>query len=268
MSATGRASGATATAATAAPATRRASAVGRVLAYARFETVGMLRNGEQLLVAVVLPALALVGLGAADIVRLPGDAARIDVVAPGVIALAIVSSSFTSQAIATAFDRRWGVLRQLATTPLGSPGIVLGKGLAVLAVQVIQVALLTGLGLALGWRPETGALWAAVLAWWLGSLSFTALGLVLAGRLRAEAVLAVANLAWVVLAGVGGLLLPTSGDTPVPVPAMAWLPTGALGDALRETLGAGAVPGVGLVVLGVWALALVLAATRWFRPSE
>lgn len=243
----------------------------RILAYARFEAIGMLRNGEQLLVAVVLPALALLGLGAVDVVRLPGaedGTARIDVVAPGVLALAIVSSSFTSQAIATAFDRRWGVLRQLSTTPLGPGGIVAGKAGAVLAVQVLQVILLAALALVLGWRPDLGSVWAALLAWWLGSLCFTSLGLLVAGRLRAEAVLAVANLAWVAFAALGGLVLPTSGDTPVPVPVMAWLPSGALGDALRATLGEGAVPGLSLGVLAAWTALLAAAAGRWFQPSE
>ncbi|WP_454300625.1 ABC transporter permease [Salana multivorans] len=243
----------------------------RILAYTRFEAIGMLRNGEQLLVAVVLPALALLGLGAVDVVRLPGaesPSARLDVIAPGVLALAIVSSSFTSQAIATAFDRRWGVLRQLSTTPLGPSGIVAGKAVAVLAVQVLQVLLLAGLALALGWRPQLGAVWAALLAWWLGSLCFTALGLLVAGRLRAEAVLAVANLAWVAFAALGGLVLPTTGDTPVPVPVMAWLPSGALGDALRETLGNGTVPGLALAVLAAWTVLTSAAAARWFQPSE
>lgn len=111
-------------------------------------------------------------------------------------------------------------------------------------------------------------MWAALLAWWLGSLCFTALGLLVAGRLRAEAVLAVANLAWVAFAALGGLVLPTTGDTPVPVPVMAWLPSGALGDALRETLGNGTVPGLALAVLAAWTVLTSAAAARWFQPSE
>lgn len=243
----------------------------RVLAYARFEIVGTLRNGEQLLVAVVLPALALVGLGAFGVVVLPGietPTQRIDLITPGVLALAIVSSSFTSQAIATAFDRRWGVLRQLATTPLGPGGIVLGKAVAVLGVQVIQLALLSGLALALGWRPHAAGLPFAALAWLLGSLAFSALGLLVAGWLRAEAVLAVANLAWVAFAAVGGLVFPTSGATPLALPAMAWLPTGALGDALRAALDAGTAPWGNLAVLGAWTLLLIAGAVRRFRPTE
>lgn len=246
----------------------RTSRVRRTLAYARFETVGFLRNGEQLLVSVVLPALVLLGLGVADAVTLPRSAhARLDVVAPGVLALAVVSSSFTSIAIATAFDRRWGVLRQLATTPLGVGGIVRAKALAVVALQVVQLALLGGLALALGWRPDAALGPVALLGWLLGSVCFTSIGLVLAGRLRAEAVLAVANLAWVVMAAVGGLVLPADPST-FQVPGAAWLPSGALGDAVRAPLLGEGVPVVSLAVLAGWAVLALAGAARWFRPTE
>ncbi|WP_108719740.1 ABC transporter permease [Miniimonas sp. S16] len=245
------------------------TATRRVLAYARFEAIGILRNGEQLLVAVVLPALALLGLGVATVVSLPLDGTnRIDLIAPGVLALAIMSSSFTSQAIATAFDRRWGVLRQLSTTPLGPRGIVLGKVLAVLAVQVLQVVALSGLAVAVGWRPDLGGLGAALLTWVLGSICFTSLGLLVAARLRAEAVLAVANLLWLALAAIGGLVLPADGDTRFAVPLASWLPSGALGDAMRAALVDGAFAEVALVVLAAWTVTCLAAAARWFRPTE
>lgn len=253
---------------TAQPSSRTGSA-SRVLAYAQFEVVGLLRNGEQLLVAVVLPALAMLGLGVADVVDLPtGGAPRIAVVAPGVLALAIVSSSFTSMAIATAFDRRWGVLRQLATTPLGPRGIVLGKVLATFAVQAIQLLLLSALATAVGWQPDPSGIPAALLAWLLGSVCFTSLGLLLAARLRAEAVLAVANLLWVAFAAVGGLVLPVGGEPSLAVPGAAWLPTGALGEVLRGALGGGEVPVPALAALTLWTALALAAATRWFRPAE
>ena len=126
-----------------------ASGVRRALAEARFEAGIMLRNGEQLLVALVLPALALVGLTRAPWPGL-GPHPRIDVVAPGVLALAVVSSAFTAQAIQTGFDRRYGVLRQLGTTPLGSGGLLAGKAMAVLVVLAVQVIVLGGLALLVG----------------------------------------------------------------------------------------------------------------------
>lgn len=243
--------------------------VSRALGYAQFEAIGLLRNGEQLLVAIVLPAAALLGLGVLTVVELPlADYARIDVVTPGVLGLAVVSSSFTSQAIATAFDRRWGVLRQLATTPLGPRGIVAGKVLATFAVQAVQVLVLSALAVALGWHPQAAGIGWALLAWILGSVCFTALGLLLAARLRAEAVLALANLLWLVLASVGGVLLPTSEDSGVSVGAAAWLPSGAFGDALRSSLLTGAPTPWSLVVLAGWTAVSLAAAARWFRPSE
>lgn len=238
----------------------------RVLDYARFEAVTFLRNGEQLLVAIVLPALALVGLGVVDIVEIPAAVdpvvARIDVVAPGVLALAIVSSSFTSLAISTAFDRRWGVLRQLATTPLGPRGIVAGKVLAVFAVQVLQLVVLAGLALALGWRPDGLGLLVAVPVWLVGSLCFSGFALALAARLRAEAVLAVANLLWVLFA-VGGLVLPVSAS----FGWLTWLPWSGFGEAMRVALIDGAFAPA-LAGLAVWAAVSLGLAARLFRPSE
>ncbi len=192
-------------------ADRAAPAARRVLAQARFETLAVLRNGEQLLVTLIIPVVALLALGRSSFLDVgTGDAARIDVVTPGVLGLAVMAGSMTSQAIATAFDRRNGVLRLLATTPLGRSGMLAGKALAVLVVAALQVVAVAATGLALGWRPEPAGLPAALLALVLGVAAFTALALLLAGTLRAEAVLAVANLLLVVLAVVGGVVLPVA----------------------------------------------------------
>lgn len=249
--------------------TRETRPLARILAYARFEATSALRHGEQLLVSVVLPALVLVGLGLSDVVDVGAGAgqSRLDVVVPGVIGLALVSSAFTSQAIATAFDRRWGVLRLLATTPLGTRGIVAGKVLAVAVVQAVQVLLLVGLALALGWRGAIAGLAWALLAGLLGSAAFTSFGLILAGRLRAEAVLALANLLWVLLLVGGGLVLPAS-TLPAPLAAIALLlPAGALGEALRTALQTGGLDVLALGVLAAWTVLLAALAGRLFRPT-
>ncbi|GMA31633.1 ABC transporter permease [Litorihabitans aurantiacus] len=241
----------------------------RVLHYAVFEAVSALRHGEQLLVSIVLPALVLVGLGRSEILSLdlaPGQN-RLDVVAPGVLALAVLSSSFTSQAIATAFDRRWGVLRLLATTPLGARGIVTGKVCSVLAVQIVQVLVLGALALALGWRPDPAGVPAAVGVVLLGSVAFTSLGLLLAGTLRAEAVLALANLVWVLLLVGGGLVLPASTTSEALGAVTRWLPSGAMGDALRQALDGGGTDVAAVAVTAGWALLLALLARRFFRPT-
>lgn len=258
------------TATTAAPsADRAAPAARRVLAQARFETLAVLRNGEQLLVTLIIPVVALVALGQGSFLDIgTGDAARIDVVTPGILGLAVMAGSMASQAIATAFDRRNGVLRMLATTPLGRSGLLAGKAIAVLVVAALQVVVVSAVGLALGWRPDPAGIPAALLALLLGVAAFTALALLLAGTLRAEAVLAVANLLLVVLAVVGGVVLPVS-DLPGWWASVAeWLPPGALGEALRGALLDGAFPAAHLAALAAWTLALGAGVRRWFRWSS
>lgn len=234
----------------------------RVLAQAGFELRAVLRNGEQLLLTLVLPVLLMVVLARTEVIRLD-TADRIAVVAPGTLALAVLSTAFTSQAIATGFDRRSGVLRLLATTPLGRGGLLAGKVLAVLALEAGQVLVLGGLAVALGWRP-TGLAAAAVLLV-LGTAAFVSLGLLVAGVLRAEAVLALANLVWVLLLAGGAVLLPAD-QLPGPFATLARaLPSGALGEGLRESFAGGGL-GVGpVLVLLVWTAVAGLLAVRYFR---
>lgn len=237
----------------------------RVLVHAAFETRAVLRNGEQLLLTVVLPVLLLVTVARTDVVDL-GTADRIAVVAPGALALAVLSTAFTSQAIATGFDRRWGVLRLLATTPLGPDGLLAGKALAVLAVEAVQLVLLGTVAVALGWRPTGFAAAALVLA--LGTAAFVALALVVAGTMRTEAVLAVANLLWVLLAAGGGVLLPLDLLPDGVASVVAWLPSGALGEGLRTALAGGGLAVAPTVALLAWTAAGTALAARFFRWSE
>ncbi len=238
----------------------------RVLAQTTFETRAILRNGEQLLVTLVLPVLLLVGLVQTSLVELDtAGAARVDFVTPGVLALACLSTAFTSQAIATAFDRRNGVLRLLATTPLGRGGLLAGKVLGVLAVEVVQIVVIGAVALGLGWRPEPAGVPAAVGAGLLGTAAFTALALLLAGTLRAEGVLAVANLVLVLLVVGGGLLVPPDQLPGALAHLAAFLPSGALGEALRGALAGTGVPALSVVILLGWTAALGWGATRLFR---
>ena len=242
--------------ATAAPLHRR------VLAQAGFETRAVLRNGEQLLLTLVLPVLLLVVLTRTELVRLD-TADRIGLVAPGALALAVLSTAFTSQAIATGFDRRSGVLRLLSTTPLGPGGLLAGKALAILAVEVIQVVVLGGVAGWFGWRP-TG-IPAALLLLALGTAAFTSLALLVAGTLQAEAVLAAANLVWVLLLIGGGVLLPVALLPDGLAAVVRLLPSGALGEGLRAALTGQGLAWGPVLVLGAWTVVLSAAARRFFR---
>ena len=244
---------------------RAAPPMTRIGRQARFEALTLLRNGEQLLVAVLMPALAMLGLRYASVPDL--GTPRLAVVVPGVLALAVASTAFTGQAISTAFDRRNGVLRLMGTTPLGREGLLGGKTLAVVAVLTIHLVVLSILGLALGWRPALAQIAPALVTLTLGAACFVALAMTVAGRLRAEAVLAVANALWVAFLGLG-LLLPTA-LLPSPLSSLArWLPSGALGDAMRTSFDGGGWPLREWLVLALWTLAGTLASRRLFRCSD
>src|SRR5690349_21977929 len=194
----------------------------------------LLRNGEQLLLTMFIPITLLIGLS-----LLPfGDFGpnRAATFVPAIMALAIISTAFTGQAIAVAFDRRYGALKRLGATALPVWGIIAGKSLAVLTVVFLQSIILGAIGFALGWRPSIAglALGAVVIA--LGTAGFAALGLLLGGTLRAEIVLAVANLLWFVFAGLGALTVDTDLIS-APVKWAARLtPAGALTEALSQAM--------------------------------
>jgi ABC-2 type transport system permease protein len=251
----------------AAPTNTAAPARDRVLAQARFETGTLMRNGEQLLVALVLPAMALVGLANSQAPSL-GPGRRIDLAVPGVLALAVISTAFTGQAISTAFDRRYGVLRLLGVSPLGRDGLLVAKALAVLTIELLQFVVIAGLGLALGWDPQWMGLFAATLLALVGTWTFVALALLLAGTLRAEGVLALANLIWIALLGLGGVIVPRTEMPSGLSHVAALLPSGALGDGLREAFIHGRLTAMPLLVLVVWGAVATLLASRTFRWSD
>lgn len=248
----------------------------RTAAQVRFDTLAVLRNGEQLLVTLIIPILVLVGLHRLEALALPGiggldGVGRAPAALAGALALAVASSSFTSPAIALAFDRRWGVLRMLATTPLGPFGLLVGRLGAVLIVLVLQVTVLVGVAALIADEPlvapsfSAGPALAVAAFILLGAASLLGLGVIIGGTLRPEAVLALANTLWAMFAAIGGLILPTS-DAPGPLAAvLPWLPTGALGDGLRSAFVEGTVHLPALAVLAVWAVVLDVIAARIVR---
>jgi ABC-2 type transport system permease protein len=241
----------------------RPSTVARMLA-AQYglELKLLLRNGEQLLLTMFIPITLLIGLTLLPLGSF--GAHRVAVFVPAIMALAVISTAFTGQAIAVAFDRRYGALKRLGATALPVWGIIAGKSLAVVTVVFLQALLLGGIGLALGWRPHPVGLLLGALVIALGTAGFAAMGLLLGGTLRAEIVLAVGNLLWFVFAGLGALTLETSA-----IPrGIAWVarltPSGALTEALTRAMSL-SVDWFGIAVLAVWGVVSALAALRWFR---
>ncbi len=232
--------------------------------HARFEVVQLLRNGEQLLLTVIIPTLLLVLFAKVDVVDL-GPGSRIAFLAPGILALAVMSTAFTAQAIGTGFERRYGVLKWLGSTPLPRWGLLAGKTLAVLAIEVGQLVLLGAVAVALGWRPA-GSPWLAVLLLLvLGTAAFSGLALLMAGTLRAEATLAGANLLYLLLLLGGGIVIPLAKFPSGVRHVLELLPSTALADGLRAAFVDGDVRWASIAILAAWAVAALAAAARWFR---
>lgn len=249
-----------------APAPGAAPLSRMVLAQARMESRLMLRNGEQLLIAVVIPALVLVGMvKGADRLGLDYDHPVVDVVTPGVLALAVMSTAFTSLAIATGFERRYGILKRLGASPLPRTGLLAGKVGALLLVEAVQIVVLSVIGVLLGWSPTVSAvsLVAALCAVLLGTFAFASLGLLMAGALRAEATLAGANLVYLLLLAAGAVVLPASAYGGFGEVAQ-WLPSGALGEAMRTAFLDGTIAVGDLAVLLGWGVLGTAATTRTF----
>lgn len=230
-------------------------------AQARTETLLALRNGEQVLLTLLIPLALLVGLTVLTIV--PMTTPRVDSVTPRVLALAIMSSAFTSQAISLGFDRRYGVLKRLAATAIPRWLIVGGRMTSAAAVVVIQLVVLCAVAAVLGWRPDAAGIGWALLLIVVGTLAFGALGVLLGGSLRAEIVLALANVIWFVLLLAGGAGIASTAMPHGAGQALLFLPSGALAEGLYSALGHGTTPlWESIVVLLVWGAVATAIATR------
>lgn len=242
-----------------APAPQRASFDRMAAAQGKIEAKLMLRHGEQLLVNVLIPAAILL---AAHFAPILGENTEPDVLVPMVFAVAATGAGFTGQAIAVAFDRRYGALKRTGASGVPPWTIIVGKILGVLATVVVQLVVLGAIALALGWRvtPAGAAFGLATLL--CGVAAFTALGLLMGGTLRAELVLALANLIWLVLMGILGWV-GYSGD----IANAGWwnaVPTVALAGALVQALSL-QVNWAAWASLAAWGVAAVTAAVRLFR---
>ena len=222
-----------------------------------------LRRGESVLLTIGIPVLLLVFFSSVDV--LPTDTKDpIDFLAPGILALAVMSTAMVGLAIATGFERGYGVLKRLGATPLGRPALLTAKTGSILAVELVQVVILVPVALALGWSPhgDVGAVVGAVL---LGTIAFAGLGLLMAGTLPALTVLALANGLYLVLLLLGGMVVPLD-RLPDALRLVAQaLPAAALAEILHGALGGADVAGWAWPVLAAWAVVAPVAAALSFR---
>ncbi len=236
------------------------------LAQLRAEVLMTLKRGETLLLTIGIPLILLVFFSQIKITASEG-AHPIDLVAPGIIALAIMSTSMVSLGIATGFERSYGVLKRLGTTPLGRGRLLAAKVAGVFAIEVLQVIVIVLVSLLLGWKPTgglTGALIAAA-ACVAGSIAFGGIGLALAGRLRAEVNLAAANGLYLILLLLGGMVVPLS-VLPEGLRLVAEvLPAAALASCLHAAIGPGAGYSWAWATLLIWMIIGPMVAVTTFR---
>ena len=236
------------------------------LTQTRTELILSLRNGEQLLVSIAIPLLLLVFFSSVEVLPLPGGVDKgVQFLAPGILALAVMSSAMVSLGIGTGFERQYKVLKRLGSTPLGRPRWVAAKIAMVLCLLVIQTLVLVAASFALGWSPG-GTPVLAPLAILLGASAFGGLGLLMAGTLRGTLTLALANGLYLVLLLLGGMIIPFDQMPGVIGTFGRALPSGALSQVLQSCLRDGApAAGSAWIVLAVWAVLAPAAAARFFR---
>jgi ABC-2 type transport system permease protein len=240
-----------------------------LLAQARAEILMTLRRGETLLLTVGIPVAFLAFFSSVHVISTPSSSG-VDFFVPGILALAVMSTAMVSLGIATGFERGYGVLKRLGTTPLGRPRLLGAKIITIVAVEIVQAIVLVPVGYGLGWHPggsgSAAAVPAAIGVVLLASVAFAGLGLFMAGVLRAEINLAAANGLYLILLLLGGMIVPL-GKLPTALADVAKiLPADALAAGLHAALGRGsAVPGLSWLVLAIWAVAMPTAAALTFR---
>src|SRR6266567_1152802 len=244
----------------------KAASPGRqILTQTQFELLLTLRRGENILVTLIVPVVLLVFFASLNII--PASTGKaVDFLLPGMLALAVMATGMVSLGIATAYERYYGVLKRLGSSPLPRGGLIIAKIISILLLEIVQVVLLVGVAILLyGWQPE-GSPPLALLAMALGTVTFAAIGLAMAGALRAELTLAGANALFLLFILLGGGILPLS-HLPAPLAAVAQLlPAAALTQTLQATMSNGAAfPGFALLILLIWAIIILFVAIRTFQ---
>ena len=238
-----------------------------VAAQTRAELVLTLRRGESLLGSFAIPIGILVFFSKVDAITTDFKD-PVDFLVPGVLALAVMSTAMVSLAIATGYERRYGVLKRLGSTPLSRGGLLAAKTANVIAIEIVQAVVIVITGIALGWELTGGVVLAALFLL-LGTIAFAGIGMLMAGTLRAEATLATANGVFLVLLFIGGMAYPLDKLPTVLEEIAKVLPAAALSESVRGALtpGVGG-PGWSIVVLALWAIGAPLLAARFFRWEE
>lgn len=237
----------------------------KIFAQTRVELLLTLRRGESVLITLVVPVLLLIFFASLNII--PASTSKaVDFLLPGILALAVMAAGMVSLGIATAYERYYGVLKRLGSSPLPRSGLLIAKMISVLVLELIQVLILISVAAILyGWRPA-GSPFLTLIILAIGTVTFSALGLAMAGALRAEVTLASANGLYLLFLLLGGGILPLSHLPPTLAAIAEILPAAALTQALQATMAAHTpFPLDSLVILVIWTIAILLVAMKTFK---
>ncbi len=237
----------------------------QVMAQTKIELLLTLRRGESVLITLIVPVLLLIFFASLNIIPAATGKA-VDFLLPGILALAVMAAGMVSLGIATAYERYYGVLKRLGSSPLPRSGLIIAKMISVLVLELIQIIVLIGVAIILyGWRPAGSPL-ITLLVMAIGTVTFSALGLAMAGALRAEVTLAGANGLYLLFLLLGGGILPLSHLPPALAAIAQILPAAALTQALQATMSNNApFPIFELLTLVIWAAAILMVAIRTFK---
>src|SRR2546423_4639030 len=179
----------------------------QILIQTQYELLLTLRRGENVLVTLIVPVMLLIFFASLNIVPTVNGSA-INFLLPGILALAVMAAGMVNLGIATAYERHYGVLKRLGASPLSRSGLIIAKVISILVLEVVQVILVVGVAVTLyGWQPAGSPL-LAILVMALGTVTFAAIGLAMAGALRAEIPLAGANALFLPFVLLGGGIPP------------------------------------------------------------
>jgi ABC-2 type transport system permease protein len=244
---------------------KAAPATGQILQQVKFELLLTARRGENVLVTLILPVLLLIFFTSLNIAPTTHGKA-INFLLPGILAVAIIAAGMVNLGIATAYERYYGVLKRLGSSPLPRSGLIIAKIISILLLEVVQVIVLVGVAVLLyGWQPA-GSVLLTLLTIALGTVTFASFGLAMAGALRAEATLAGANALFLVFLLIGGGILPLEHLPTFLANIAQVLPAAPLAQALQATMNDGtAFPATQLLTLAIWAIIILIVAIRTFK---
>ena len=236
----------------------------RLLALLRVDLRAAVRDNEQLLLTIGIPAILLVFFSTVDVLP-TGEGEPVDFLAPSVLALAVLSMAFVRLSIGLGFDRGFGAIRRFAATPLRVSEFWLAKLAATVILTVGQCVVLGGIALVLGWSPSVHISFLAGLA--LGITTFVGLAFTVAGLTDGLKALAIANGLYIVLLLVSGIVFELSELPGWLQSVVKWLPSTALAELFRTGLDGSAGPSWAWITLLVWSAASPILAVRFFRYS-